>query len=299
MMKKLVWLAGTALIAACATMSTSPEPAPVVRAPKIKTVGPATTSEAPTVKVVTKESQEVRIEQNKLEVRPIKNPETAAAIAAHKVVGPIVTYAGVARADGDPTDPIGKTKHGTPIFLNHVGSGFIMVIEAKPGFSNIAPARSIFRYDPEDPSKRPDLEIEVDRPLGDGSVEVCDAHPPNFGGVPAISPADFSETKKVSGALNDLSCRFETFIESDSSCTNAPNGDFSFISGDEASVQFCMVVARKWRFPEGDTTVSVRVRDREGNPGPVSKFILRRRPRPTRPPRKIPTMTPTPVRRRP
>lgn len=319
-MKTILWLACAALLAACASMTRSPEPAPeptpLAVVPTVKTVVPSTpappspvgtpaaapmgsdSDAAPEVKVVTKESQAQRAEENKLKVRPIKNEETDAALKAGKTVGPVVTFAGVARADGDPTEPVGKTKDGWPIFINHVGSGFIMVIEAKPGFSNLEPGRSIFRYDPEDPSKRPDVEVQVDRPLGDGSEEVCDARPPKFGGIPAISPMDFSETKKIAAALNDMSCRFETFIESNASCTNAPNGDFAFIN-DETDVQFCMVVARKWRFPEGDTTVSVRVRDRDGNPGPVSKFVLRRVDRPTRAPEAVPTQTPTPVRRRP
>ncbi len=314
-MRKLFWLGSAVLMMACASMTTPEvsEPPPVAAAPKVKTVAPvAAMTPAPaakvdvevaapqeTIKVVTQASQDERKEANKLKVRPTKNEGTEAAVKSGKTVGPIITFAGAARADGDPTEPIDKTKDGWPIFLNYVGSGFIIVIEAKPGFSNLEPGRSIFRYDPEDPSQRPDLEIQVDRPLGDGSADVCDARPPKFGGIPAVKPASFAETKKVAAALNDLSCRFETFIESSSSCTNAPTGDFSFISGDEATVQFCMVVARKWRFPEGDTTVSVRLRDREGNPGPVSKFVLRRVDRPTRAPHKAPTATPTPVRRRP
>lgn len=315
-MRKLIWLAGAAFwVTACASLSPkpTPEPTPLAVIPTVKTVAPQAAAPAtpppaatadplgddePTMKVVTAESQKERAEANKLKVRPTKNEETDAALKSGKVVGPIVTFAGAARADGNTTEPIGKTKDGWPIFLNHVGSGFIVVVEAKPGFSNLEPGRSIFRYDPKDPSKRPDLEIQVDQPLGDGSEEVCDARPPKFGGIPAISPADFAETPKVSAALNDLSCRFETFIESDSSCTNAPNGDFSFVSG-ESVVQFCMVVARKWRFAEGDTTVSVRIRDREGNPGPVSKFVIRREDRPKQAPYTPVPATPTPVRRRP
>lgn len=308
-MKKLVWLAGTVVFAACASMTSkpAPEPTPLAAAPTVRTVAPQAAAtplpasggeeDAPAVKVVTEQSQKQRAEERKLKVRPVKNVETEAALKAGKAVGPIITYAGAARADGYPTEPVGKTKDGWPIFVNHVGSGFIVVIEAKPGFSNLEPGRSIFRYDPEDPSKRPDLEIQVDRPLGDGSEEVCDARPPKFGGIPAISPPSFAETKKVSAALNDLSCRFETFIESDASCTNAPSGDFAFVDSDSV-VQFCMVVARKWRFSDGDTTVSVRLRDREGNPGPVSKFVLRRIDRPTRAPEPPATPTPTPVRRR-
>ena len=263
----------------------------------VKEVAAAAT---PRVPVVTAADQKERVEAKKLKVRPIKNQATDAAIKAGKMVGPIVTWAGAARADGFATEPIDKTPEGWPIFRNYVGSGFMMVIEGKPGFSNLEPGRSIFRHDPKDPSKRPDLEVQVDRPMGDGSATVCDARPPKFGGIPAVSPMDFSEKQQISDALNDMSCRFETFIESDASCTVNSKGDFAFVAGaDVSTVQFCMVVARKWRFPEGDTTVSVRLRDREGNPGPVSKFVLRRQARPTQPPRAPATQTPTPVRRRP
>ncbi len=327
-MKIHYWLGSFLLLAACSAVSSgpAPEPPPIVKPVKTvarKTPTPPAAVKAPTadkasapaktptppkaaseqklppgMKRVTKESQQKRVEANKLRPRPIKNEDTEAAKAKGKIVGPIVTFAGAARADGNPTEPIGKTGKGVPIFLNHVGSGFFVVVEAKPGYSNLEPGRSIFQHDPKDPSKRPDLQIQVDRPMGDGSEAVCDARPPRFGGIPAISPMSFAENQRVSAALNDLSCRFETFIESDASCTNAPNGDFSFLS-DDSTVQFCMVVARKWRFAEGDTTVSVRMRDREGNPGPISQFVLRREPRPTRPPRTAATVTPTPVRRRP
>ncbi len=59
-----------------------------------------------------------------------------------------------------------------------------------------------------------------------------------------------------------------------------------------------MVVAKAWSFPEGETLVSVRLRDNEGNPGPVSRFILARKPNPTPPPRPKATPTPTVSRRR-
>ena len=68
------------------------------------------------------------------------------------------------------------------------------------------------------------------RPLGDGSVAVCDARRPTIGGVPGIDPPSFADTPKVSAAINDLSCRFETFIESNASCTVNQYGDFEFLS---------------------------------------------------------------------
>jgi hypothetical protein len=258
-----------------------PEPAPV----SVPTVPPGTPAPAGGAPLPT---------------RPVKNPNTEAEKKAGKVVGPIVTFAGLARADGQLTQPFGKDPAGIPIYRNPVGSGFVIVVEAKPGVSNVEVGRSIFKYDPQDPTQRPDLEIEVNRPLGDGSEAVCDARPPKIGGIPAIDPPSFAEKNpKVSAALNDLSCRFETFIESNSSCTVAKAGEFSFVDPKESKVQFCMVVAHAWNFPDGDTLVSVRLRDVDGNPGPVTRFIVRRQPNPTPPPRAMPSPTPTAPRRRP
>ncbi len=234
-----------------------------------------------------------------LPTRPVKNPKAEAEKRAGKMIGPIVSFAGVARADGQVTQPIGKNPEGIPIYQNPVGSGFMIVIEGKPGIGNVETGRSIFRYDENDPMQRPDLEIQVTNPLGDGSAAVCDARKPKIGGIPAVNPPSFAETKHVSAALNDFSCRFETFIESNASCTVEKTGDFSFLNPKESKVQFCMVVARAWNFPPGDTLVSVRLRDVEGNPGPVTHFILRRKENPTPPPRVLPTPTATAPRRRP
>jgi hypothetical protein len=173
----------------------------------------------------------------------------------------------------------------------------MIVVEGKPGLGNGEVGRSIFRYDEKDPTQRPDLEIEVNRPLGDGSAAVCDARRPTIGGVPAIDPASFAETPKVTAALNDFSCRFETFIESAGACTVKKTGDFTFVKPD-TNVQFCMVVAKAWAFSDGQTVVSVRLRDVDGHPGPVSHFIVDRREMPATPPKVAPTPQPTPSRRR-
>lgn len=234
-----------------------------------------------------------------LATRPVKNPQAEAERRAGKQIGPVVSYAGVARADGYLVEPVDKTSDGTPIFQNPVGSGFMLVIEGKPGISNLEVGRSIFRYDENDPTQRPDLEIQANRPLGDGSERVCDARPPRFGGIPAINPASFAETPKIAAALNDFSCRFETFIESNASCTVDRTGDFAFADPAASKVQYCMVVARAWNFPDGDTMLTVRLRDVEGNPGPPARFVIRRKPLPTQPPRILPTPTPTTSRRRP
>ena len=233
-----------------------------------------------------------------LPTRPLKNPEAEKAKQAGKSIGGVVTFAGIARADGKPVKPESVNADGVPVFIHYVGSGFLLVVEGKPGISNLELGRRIFAYDPEDPSQRPDVEIQANQPLGNGSTAVCDQRRPNIGGIPAIDPPSFAETKEIAATLNDFSCRLQTFIQSSESCTLDEYGDFSFLKPDSTN-QFCMVIARAWNFPQGDTLVSVRLRDNEGNPGPVSRFILRRTVRPTPTPAPYVAPTPTISRRRP
>jgi hypothetical protein len=200
-------------------------------------------------------------------------------------IGPVVTFFGAARADGTKAEPSFVDKNGTPMYTTAAGSGFIIVVEAKPGKSGAEVARRVFAYVPGDPHTRPDLEIESSHDMGNGSPAVCDRQRPNIGGIPGISPANFEETQKVSDAINDFGCRFETFIESDSSCTMNPNGDYAFVMKDATTTQFCMLVAHAYAFPEGDTLLSVRIRDIDGNPGPIAHMRIRRVPPPPKAPK--------------
>jgi hypothetical protein len=200
-------------------------------------------------------------------------------------IGAVVTFFGAARADGSLVDPMSVDK-GIPVYRSEVGSGFMLVVEVKPGESGYEPGRRVSAYVPGDPKVRPDLEIETSRDMGNGSPEVCDRLRPNIGGIPGINPPSFAETQKISDAINDFGCRFETFIESDGSCTLGKNGDYSFVSKD-TTTQFCMIVARAYMFPVGKTLLSVRVRDSEGNPGPV-KHVWIYRPATRTPPKHTP-----------
>ena len=194
-------------------------------------------------------------------------------------IGPVVTFFGAAKADGTKAEPAIVDKDGTATYTTAAGSGFIIVVEVKPGKSGAEVARRVFAYVPNDPHTRPDLEIETSRDMGNGSPTVCDRQRPNIGGIPGIHPTSFAETPKVSDAINDFACRFETFIQSDSSCTMSPNGDYSFVNKD-TTTQFCMLVAHAYAFPDGDTLLTVRVRDTDGNPGPVAHMRIRRVPPP-------------------
>ncbi len=208
-------------------------------------------------------------------------------------IGPEITFLGITRADGKNIDPESVDSKGVATYKNFVGSGFQLVIEARPGLSGYDVGRRLFGSSPTDPKQRPDLEIEVDRPLGDGSPEVCDRMRPHIGGVPAIKPPSFAETQKVADTLNDLSCRFEVFIDSESACTLDSSEDWAY-KKPESEVQFCMMVARAWNFPVGETLISVRLRDRGGNPGPVKQIRLLRPKEVPRPPRRVPKAPPTP-----
>ncbi len=240
---------------------------------RVPTVPPATPTPVPTAAP--------------LSTRPIGRDDVKA--SKDRPIGPIITHFGAARADGLPVKPT-SIDGGIPTYVAAAGSGFMLVIEAKPGLSNHEVGRRVFVSQPDDPTVRPDLEIISDKNMGDGSPRICDRMRPDIGGIPAAK--SFAETQQITDAINDLSCRFETFNESESACTVTENGDFSFVNKDTTQ-QFCMIVARAWGFPVGDTILTVRVRDIKGNVGP-SKRIRIRRPVQVAPPPTSPPAAPTP-----
>jgi hypothetical protein len=185
---------------------------------------------------------------------------------------------GVVRASDEVVAPSGTTREGWPIYERPFGFSFSLVVEAKPGPSRRPVGFNAFRSDLLDPSVRPDLEIIVSRPLGNGSLDVCDDMLPMIGGVPASQ--SFAETQMISNAINDLACRFvngsglpggRREVEA---CTVFGNGEFGFVDS-SSTVQFCALIAEPFGFPVGDTVVTVRVRDSSGQPGPPASFVVR------------------------
>ena len=144
----------------------------------------------------------------------------------------------------------------------------------------------------------PDLQVEVSRPLGDGSAAVCDDGDPDFGGVPAVSPFDFSPAEAP--AINDLACRFKdgqnhpVGRHADEACTRfLPELEYHFV--DPAStVQFCGVIDKPFSFPSGDTMVAARIRDVAGNVSAVAQLVIRVA-TPVFSPTATPTATPSPT----
>jgi hypothetical protein len=197
--------------------------------------------------------------------------------------GPRITYVGIAGADGREIRPLGAFADGTTVFFNSAGFGFHLVIEAAPGRDGTAVGTRVRNGAPGEPRLRPDLQIQVDRPLGEGSAAICDDQ-----GVPAIDPLDFSFAQPVSDALNDLSCRFQVATTGGTACTQDRFGRASFLSP-RTRVQFCFLVGGFNGFPLGDTNVSVQVRDQAGRLSALRRMMLRRERGPI-----PPTFTPIP-----
>jgi hypothetical protein len=194
--------------------------------------------------------------------------------------GPDITFVGVARADDRLIEPVGQTPEGFPLYKRSFGSLFTIVVEAKPGPNRRPVGLSTFNSDLFNPGVRPDFEIIVSRPLGDGSALVCDNMLPVIGGVPA-SP-NFNETQPITDAINDFGCRFVNGAGvprgrgPGEACTLFADGEyhFKFDQPSGSTAQFCASIAEPFGFPNGRTTVTVRARDSNGSPGPQASFVI-------------------------
>jgi hypothetical protein len=206
-------------------------------------------------------------------------------------LGPQVTFVGLAGADGTPAGSLGRIDT-TPVYFRTTGFGFKLVIEGAAGLSGLSPGLVIFNSSPSDAARRPDLQVESNHALGDGSPSVCD------GGVPAVDPVDFGPTQAVANALNDMACNFTAITSPRLACTQDAFGSGTFLD-QRTQVQFCVQLPRTLELPAGDTTFTVRLRDSAGNLGPAQQLIVGIGPGPVPPtftPRPAPpTPTPTPT----
>lgn len=168
---------------------------------------------------------------------------------------------------------------GRQVFQALTGQ-FMIVVEGARGASGLNPGSSL------QPGLggRPDLQIQSTRSLGNGSLAVCDAQPPNAGGVPAINPPSYNpDSPFVTNALNDFACRFEVFPRS-SPCTRVDASGESRYINTAADLQYCHTVSRSAMFPPGESILTVRLRDAIGNVGPTAQVVIR-----------VATPTPTPA----
>lgn len=194
--------------------------------------------------------------------------------------GPIVTHFGLALANENLVQASGTTATGVPIYTRDFGWGFRIVIEGRTGPSGSEPGTSAFQ-----PGglNFADLQILSSRPLGNGSAAVCDRLRPDGGGVPAVTPPIFATTPSVVGASNDLTCRFLNGtgapvgrLASSDSCVQVPANSATYrFASLNSMVQFCSLVDSFIEFPEGDTILTARLRDRQGNAGAPAQMIVR------------------------
>lgn len=193
--------------------------------------------------------------------------------------GPQITFFGLATADNHVIQPTGMTPGNDPIpiYRRQFGFGFLVVVEGRPG--NSRRPLSEFGTDrfPVSPPAKANIWLIADKPLGNGSSEVCDEGPtignPNAqpGGVPSASSFDDV------AAIDDIACRFVFHNVDEESCTFDDLGNFDFV-GPLTTAQYCIgpAIGQELAFPPGqDTMLSVQLRDGDGNLGDIARLIVR------------------------
>lgn len=189
--------------------------------------------------------------------------------------GPLITAFGlISNSTGSVLSP-DDFDAGIPVYTQSFGAGnFLIFVEAMHGTSGSPPGTVSFTS-----SGLPDLQIEANRDLGNGSAYVCDAGGPHPvvtpGGVPGFPTPTFDQSSQpVTNALNDLGCRFDLHNKTDA-CTTDVTGMPAFF-GSGTTVQFCTVgvVSSEWKFHQGRTLLTVQWRDMNGNIGNQRRLWL-------------------------
>ncbi|GIW45406.1 MAG: hypothetical protein KatS3mg077_2688 [Candidatus Binatia bacterium] len=161
---------------------------------------------------------------------------------------------------------------GRQVFRMSSGQ-FLIVVEGRPGLSGKALGTSL------QPGSdgRPDLWIENDRDLGNGSLTVCDTGPPSEGGggVPGVNPPRFDPGDDfVTDALVDFACRFDPYISVNAPCTIVDVTRDPKLLDATSTWQYCSAVTATMAFPPGENVLSVALRDVSGNTGPTAQIVV-------------------------
>jgi len=183
---------------------------------------------------------------------------------------------------------VGTDGSGNKIFVVPEQKGFFLVVEANKGGSPYDIGTVVFNWDPNDPTVRPDLQVQPSRDLGTGisagSPAVCDLGPPPtpIGGVPHVGPPpSFAFTQAISNVLNDFGCRFKVHVNTLDACTGDGAGGF-FFANSASRAQFCVAIDTSLAFPSGDTLITAQVLDAPlgappgtGSPGLPNTIVIR------------------------
>lgn len=202
---------------------------------------------------------------------PTRTPTLTGQPTATPGGGPVVTFFGL-DADGDGVADAPVSSNGDVLTYETDGSvsDFNLIVEGMPGKSNQDVGSLTFNYSPDDPSLRPDLQIETSRPLGEGDAEVCEGS----GSVPPINPPDFGPSPTVSAALSDFACNFSVAPDPESACTFDPQTSDGSFADDRSTIQFCYEVLPTGAFPAGDTSLTVQLRDVAGGVGNPATIVV-------------------------
>lgn len=191
--------------------------------------------------------------------------------------GPDLTYVGIIDARGVPVPPSIRDAQDRLVHETATGSGFSLVVEARPG-TNMEAVGAETVPSGADRLALPDLQVLLSRPIGDGSSAVCD-HP--SGGVAAIPSLDFAPTTAVADAIHDLGCRADNglgqargIIDPNLACSRSAQGNAQFVDA-TSTVQFCFPITTALSFADGETALAVRARDIAGNMGARHEFVVR------------------------
>jgi hypothetical protein len=174
--------------------------------------------------------------------------------------------------------PASEDAFGRKVFRRRLPFNFLMIVEARPGPNNVPVGQSLPAED--DGLSVPDLLLQANQNLGDGSPAVCDKGPePDIGGVPGFAVfIDSTDTPAVRRAFIDLACRFQVHARSDEACTVNSLGNFRFASEQITSqtIQFCFepAVGTEVSLPRGATILRARVRDRNGGIGDPVEIVV-------------------------
>ncbi len=256
------------------SISLTPTPGNTV----VPTAGPPTYTppSTPTLKAGTPTQNPSQDPSNTPTGSPIRTPSRTPVTtpSATPLSGPIITAFEVADAGGQFNNSLESDAVGRPVYTRSAPSGFILFVEGRPGNSQLPVSTVLFNPKRGDPEAVPDLEIEANRALGNGSLAVCDNSLPALGGIPATLPNDFNRQQSITDALNDFACRFRTYSETDFACTQDSGSNFVF-RNPSSTVQFCTLISDALTFPPGDTILTVRLRDIGGNSGPSKQIVVR------------------------
>jgi hypothetical protein len=208
-------------------------------------------------------------------------------------IGPQIAFFGVVAANGcfacnDPACICGPTPTATPIldplgrrvFLIGNPSGFLLVLEAKPGTNGASVGTTVPPPTPGQ-SARPNLQVQSTSTLGNGSATICDTQriSAGGGGVPGFNPPSFDPTPAITDALVDFACRFDAHVPG-VPCTLSGDGNDGTITPNlpGGSIQFCYRAELNTAFPLGDTVLTAQSQDASGahNLGPTVQIVVRR-----------------------